>query len=223
MPGGRVASFFRVHALMAAVLLRMPWLDARDSDAEPEPPDGELRQVEQCIRDRSLNDTEKTEDTDQLVKMLGVTASTAAELNSESIDSVQQLADQDPVSLALRTGLSFDYILNLVARSQAWCFIGETAGKLAPLGFGDARTIAKLIRSVERPNPDPVAEAALKAAAEVIKIDSAILRTNFRNIADDSYTKFLTQISSTEEKVIGAAGASNLKRSWSNAGNAAPR
>src|ERR1700730_12326761 len=50
MPGGRVASFFRVHALMAAVLLRMPWLDARDSDAEPEPPDGELRQVEQCIR-----------------------------------------------------------------------------------------------------------------------------------------------------------------------------
>ena len=38
-----------VHALMAAVLLRMAGLDALDGDAEPEPPDGELGEVEQSI------------------------------------------------------------------------------------------------------------------------------------------------------------------------------
>ena len=36
----------KVHALMAAVLLGMTWLDALDSNAEPEPPDGKLGEVE---------------------------------------------------------------------------------------------------------------------------------------------------------------------------------
>ena len=34
---------------MAAVLLGMTWLDALDSDAEPELPDGKLREVEQAV------------------------------------------------------------------------------------------------------------------------------------------------------------------------------
>ena len=34
-----------MHALVAAVLLRMTWLDALDSDAEPEPPDGKLERL----------------------------------------------------------------------------------------------------------------------------------------------------------------------------------
>jgi len=39
-----------MHPRVAAVLLRLAWLDARDGDAEPEPPDGELGQVEQRVR-----------------------------------------------------------------------------------------------------------------------------------------------------------------------------
>ncbi len=39
----------QMHALMAAVFLRTAWLDALDLDAEPEPPDRQLREVEQRI------------------------------------------------------------------------------------------------------------------------------------------------------------------------------
>src|ERR1051325_6234616 len=38
-----------MHALVTAVLLRMAWLDALDCNAEPEPPDRELREMEQGI------------------------------------------------------------------------------------------------------------------------------------------------------------------------------
>ena len=52
MPGGRVASFFKreVHALVAAVLLRVAGLDALDGDAQAQPPDGELGKIEQGVR-----------------------------------------------------------------------------------------------------------------------------------------------------------------------------
>jgi hypothetical protein len=39
----------QVHALMAPVLLRSTWLDALNIDAEPQPPDGELGEVEQGV------------------------------------------------------------------------------------------------------------------------------------------------------------------------------
>jgi hypothetical protein len=46
---GRLLFQGEMHALMAAVLLGMAGLDALDGDAEPEPPDGELREVEQAV------------------------------------------------------------------------------------------------------------------------------------------------------------------------------
>src|SRR3546814_6550706 len=42
---GRLLLQRQVHALVAAVLLRLAWFDAFDLNAEPEPPDRELRQV----------------------------------------------------------------------------------------------------------------------------------------------------------------------------------
>src|SRR5262249_19165255 len=38
-----------VHALMAPVLLRAAWFDALDVDAETEPPDGELGEIEEGV------------------------------------------------------------------------------------------------------------------------------------------------------------------------------
>ena len=47
-PGGFLLEG-EVHALVAAVPLRLSWLDALDRDAEPEPPDGELGEVEEGV------------------------------------------------------------------------------------------------------------------------------------------------------------------------------
>ena len=50
---GRFGGFLlqgEMHTFMTAVLLRMARLNAFDTDAQPQPPDGELAQVEQGMR-----------------------------------------------------------------------------------------------------------------------------------------------------------------------------
>jgi hypothetical protein len=51
MPGGRVASLFEreVHALMTGVLLRLAGPDALDRNAQAQPPDRQLGEVEQRV------------------------------------------------------------------------------------------------------------------------------------------------------------------------------
>jgi hypothetical protein len=150
-----------------------------------------LNRLLRRLTSRALNVAEEKENNDQLIAMLGVTPNVAAQLNGEGVESVQQLADVDPVSLALRAGLSFDYILNLASQFQAWSFIGKTAGELAPLGLGDARAIAKLVDLYAQ--GDHNAKATLLAAADEVKVNVELLLFNFKNIATDRYTKFLLQ------------------------------
>ncbi len=50
-----------VHALVAAILLRVAWLDALDGDSEAQPPDCELAQVEQGIGRGSFYDKQRPE------------------------------------------------------------------------------------------------------------------------------------------------------------------
>ncbi len=55
IPNGRLSGLFlqcEMHVFVAAVLLRVTWLDPFDADAQPQPPDGELAQVEQRRRGR---------------------------------------------------------------------------------------------------------------------------------------------------------------------------
>ena len=47
-PGGFLLQG-QVHALKTAVLLGMAWLNAFDRDAEPEPSDGEFRQLKRAL------------------------------------------------------------------------------------------------------------------------------------------------------------------------------
>jgi hypothetical protein len=105
----------------------------------------------------------------------------------------------------VRTGLPFDYVLNLSAQSQAWCYLGSTVSKLAPLGLGDARALAQLSQRLDLAPPAEEAEAAaappgeadaiLNSACTAAKLDPPVLRSAIRRIAKDTYTRFLLQFS----------------------------
>jgi hypothetical protein len=135
---------------------------------------------------------------DQTGAMLGVTQSVSDVLAEENITCAQQLADIDPVLLALRTGLSFDYVLFLAAQSLVWCFLGKTAGALGPLGYGDARAIWFLINRTDSPElVFNALDALLDPTPPSARIISApLLKQAFVKIAGDPYTLFLVDFTS---------------------------
>jgi hypothetical protein len=141
-------------------------------------------------------------DADQTVAMLGVTQSVSDVLAEENITCAQQLADIDPVVLAVRTGLSFDYVLFLAAQSLVWCFLGKTASVLGPLGFADARAIWYLMNDTEEDKRTAVLKSldarftALATKDSPKQIDDVLLRQAFEKIAKDPYTIFLLHFTS---------------------------
>jgi hypothetical protein len=148
-----------------------------------------INRILRRILSSKLNISEEEHDVDYLVRLSGVTPDISATLQGEGIRSTLQLACEDPVSLAIRSGFSFDYVLNLVSQAQAWSYIGETAGKLAPLGLGDARSISQLVSL----NDTGARQAILDAAATKVEMGSQLLLFNLTNIARDPYTEFLRQ------------------------------
>jgi len=153
-----------------------------------------LNRILRRLVNKFLNQTED-ETSDQLVKLNGVTPEISAVLGGEGVTAVQQLASVDPIALAIRSGLPFDYLLNLVAQSQAWCFLGSPVADLASLGLGDSRAIAKLVDRLDRVPPDEEAAHVLDAASMAAKVDKFVLKSSFREIARDSYTQFLLKVS----------------------------
>jgi hypothetical protein len=145
---------------------------------------------------RALNDSELKDNKDDLLKMSGVTPDVSDQLKDAGAVSPPQLADTDPVSLTLRTGLPFDFVINLAAQGQVWSYLGATAAALTPYGYGDARAIAKLM------DPNNAAQqACLDALArkclvdDKIQVDACLLTAIFEAIARDAYTQFLVGIS----------------------------
>jgi hypothetical protein len=153
-------------------------------------PIGTINKLLRRLAGRSLNDAELQDNKDDLLKLTGITPDVSAQLQLAGVASPQQLADMDPVSLSLRTGLPFDFVLSLAAQGQVWSIIGAETGALAPLGFGEARAISKLMTLSETEK-----NKCLAAIASKTGFDLDLLTFNFETIAKDDYTVFLTQIS----------------------------
>jgi hypothetical protein len=165
----------------------------------------ELSALVRRLTASSLKAGDTRADDDQTVAMLGVTHSVSDVLAEENITCAQQLADIDPVVLAVRTGLSFDYVLFLVAQSLVWCFLGKTASVLGPLGLADARAIWHLMKKPENEQKEVLAAvdahfAAIATPQAPKSIDAVLLREAFEKIALDPYTRFLVHFTSNLDK-----------------------
>jgi hypothetical protein len=111
---------------------------------------------------------QQTQETDQLVRLEGVTGDISAQLALEGITSIEQIVGSDPVSLAIRTGLPFKLLLRLGSQAVVRRHLQMNAGPLAGIGLADAEPVTRLLRDLQArykmppaAPSDPAASAAL--------------------------------------------------------------
>ena len=149
---------------------------------------------------------------DQLLNLSGVTKSISQALQVEGIESIEQVASADPVTLSIRTGFPFRFTLRLGSQAIVRRHLGDNAAKLLPIGLGDVVPIYLLVQAMDGEGPPPIAlppgavpepdEKDLvitNAAALLFPNDDhaqreAIVKMKFRQIAAEEYTLMLAKI-----------------------------
>ena len=99
---------------------------------------------------------------DLIVKLAGVDDAKAQALSTEGLTTIGQLVTADPIRVSIRTGLSFEYVLNLINAALLWVFVGNALRFLAPLGLRGASDVLALDDAWGR--ADTQALAALRTA-----------------------------------------------------------
>jgi len=170
----------------------------------------ELNKILRRLTSAKLNSGEQRPETgdDDLVKMVGVTVRISSTLMAEGVDSAQMLAKIDPVLLSIRSGFSFEFILDLVSQAIAWSYVGAKVIGLAPLSLNTAYEMNKFIADFDAARARAAAPGAtaadrtelaallvrLRDAATLLAIAPESAEGDFRAVARDRYTQFVVAI-----------------------------
>ncbi len=78
---------------------------------------------------------------DQIIALDSVDHPTADRLLGADVSTIAQLAYIDPVQLSMRTGLNFDFIVDLVSQALAWVYLDDRLDDLRSAGLRGAMEI----------------------------------------------------------------------------------
>ncbi|GJH29314.1 hypothetical protein [Caballeronia novacaledonica] len=128
------------------------------------------------LANRLIGRKAEKEKPDAIKNLSGVTTPLAITLESEGVNSIEQLAVMDPIIVAIRTGLPFRLVIRLCSKALVWQYIRDSTSKLESIGLVDAKSVAKLPRDYETDTPGAV--AGEKAAQSKPKMEAdAVLAT----------------------------------------------
>ena len=176
-------------------------------------PLGEIVKQVRRVAAKNITTFEATKDQpDQLLNLSGVTKSVSQTLQVEGIESIEQVASADPVTLSIRTGFPFRFTLRLGSQAIVRRHFGDNAAELLPIGLGDVVPIYLLVQAMDGkgpsaialppgavPQPDEKDMVITNAATRLFPNDvpaqrEAIVKMKFRQIAAEEYTLMLAKI-----------------------------
>jgi len=142
--------------------------------------------------------------TDGVVKLHGTDRAIAERLAREDIRTIAQMAYCDPVHMAMRSNLSFNFVTDLMNQALMRMYFRDQADKLTPMGMRGAVEIRHLIDEVDAKHgamadvrtarEHALAEDVLPEIAAALGQSKNATEQAFRHIAFDPYTSFLYQI-----------------------------
>jgi hypothetical protein len=135
----------------------------------------------------------------QVVQLSGIDTATADRLEDADITTVAQLAWSDPIQLAMRTNLNFNFVVDICSQALAAVYFDGKLDKLRPLGLRGAVEMSYLVDDIRDEARAEAAAAVLGAAFKATAIDVPALKFALAQIADDPYTEFLCTAFSPED------------------------
>lgn len=128
-----------------------------------------------------------------------VSRSNAERFMSEGINTIAQLANADPVDLALRTNQSFDYILDCAAQALVWVHFTDKTKHLAKYAMRSAIEVEWLVRSLDSSDVHRKhrAERTVDETAKLLDLSPDALQHTLRVISEAPFTRFVSQLASS--------------------------
>jgi hypothetical protein len=134
----------------------------------------------------------------ELESLQCVSRSNAERFMSEGINTIAQLANADPVDLALRTNQSFDYILDCSAQALVWVHFTDRTKLLAKYALRSANEVWWLVQVLDGPDVDARshAQTVVDEVAAALEMRPDSLQHTLRVIALAPFTRFVSQLAS---------------------------
>jgi len=101
---------------------------------------------------------------DLIIKLTGVDEDKARALRMEGVSTITQLIAVDPTRTSIRSGLPFEYVLDMIDAAMLWDFVGDKVKVLRPLGVRGASDLLVLDGVWRDNDPFERALAAYRAA-----------------------------------------------------------
>jgi hypothetical protein len=110
------------------------------------------------------------EGNDLIVKLPGVDDVNARALRVEGVNTIAQLVAVDPIRTSMRTGLPFEYVLNLIDGALLWVFVGDKLKQLCSLGLRGASDVLALDEAWREADASAAALATLRQSSAAVEL-----------------------------------------------------
>jgi hypothetical protein len=128
----------------------------------------------------------------ELEKLQGVTPGMAERLQDEGVSTILQLAYWNPVDLAIRANLTFNFAVDLVSQALAWLYLEDALVTARRFSLRGAYEIYTTVYDLDEGDDEEraIARATLEGLAKAINLDANVLLGILEQIAYDPYTQF---------------------------------
>jgi hypothetical protein len=132
----------------------------------------------------------------ELEQLQSVSRSNAERFLEAGISTIAELANSDPVDLALRTNQSFDYVVDCCAQALVWIYFTEKTKLLVRYSLRSVHEVTWLIERLDGTDVDrrTRAQAAVEEVARALEMAPHALRHTLDRIVENPFSRFLIEI-----------------------------
>jgi len=154
--------------------------------------------LRQSLYKRFTTSVHEVDSADAVTELQGIDDDIAMRLENEGITTIPQLASCDPVRLAMRSNLPFNFVIDCMNQALCWVYFEGQVDKLRPLGLRGAVDITALLNALDAPDPQvrSGAEATLSDVVAAIEPPHTVatLHYTFAQIAGNPFARFLASV-----------------------------